>query len=72
MTTHPAVFVCSWTICPGMIPAVTLADELAARLLRLSIIHQLSAINRVGSNTRERVGNASDLALLRNTFDRMN
>jgi hypothetical protein len=37
----------------------------------MSLNNQLSAINRFSNNTREKVGNASDLELLQKTFDRM-
>jgi hypothetical protein len=37
----------------------------------MAINSQPSTINRSLNNTREKIGNASDLALLEKTFDRM-
>jgi hypothetical protein len=59
----------------GMIVTAELAAGLAADVdqppARENFRSQLSTLNRFGNNTREKLGNPTDPALLQKTFDRM-
>jgi hypothetical protein len=79
LTTHPAVFALRLDTGPTMISGMIVTAELAAGLAadvdqppaRENFRSQLSTLNRFGNNTREKLGNPTDPALLQKTFDRM-